>query len=106
LSIFLGLILIAIAFYLYKNTFNQLSRKWFSLALFFWGLAAILAGTSYQAFGFEIKCNGKEFCSWTSWWEIFYYLFQSFSMNSFLVATGYSSLNIIARKKLIYLRYS
>jgi len=96
----LGLITLFIAFYLYRNTFHERSRKWFSKALFFWGTAALLAGTSYQAFGFEIKCNGRDFCSWTSWWEIFYYFFQSLSMNSFLVAVGFSSLTEKPRKKL------
>jgi len=97
---FLGFLTLAIAFYLYRKHAAQFSRKWFSFALLFWGLAAILAGTSYQAFGYEIKCAGKPFCSWTSWWEIFYYFFQSLSMNSFLVAISYSSVKAENRRYL------
>lgn len=96
----LGLMTLLSASYLYKNKRNEKSRNWFSVALFFWGIAAISAGTSYQAFSYEIKCAGREFCAWTSWWEIFYYMFQSFSMNAFLVAVAYTSLRGKKRRAL------
>lgn len=98
---FLGFLTLWFGIHLFKRRAVQKSKLWFSLALIFWGIAAILAGTSYQAFSYEIKCAGQAFCSWTSWWEIYYYLFQSFSMNAFVVAIAYSSTEGKLRKNLM-----
>ena len=40
----------------------QRSRLWLGVALVLGGLGAAQAGISYQAFSYELKCAGQEFC--------------------------------------------
>lgn len=69
---------------------SQYSRRWWSVSLVLGGIGAIVAGTSYQAFGYELKCSGRELCSWTSGWEVAYMVLQVACYNAMAVAVAFS----------------
>lgn len=88
-----------VRFYLIRG--EELSRYWWAISLVLWGIGAIIAGTSYQAFGYEIKAARRKDCSWTSWWEVVYLIFQQLSMNAMTVAIAYSCTTGLLRKIMI-----
>lgn len=61
-----------VAYKYYKNRDTQSARLYWSVSLFLGGIGALAAGTSFQAFGYEIKCQGKDLCDITSWYEVAY----------------------------------
>lgn len=86
----LGLAGIFLGTFFYRIRDNQKSRFWWGTAMLLWGIGALLAGTSYQAFSYEIKCAGNEICSWTSWWEMIYLVLSAASVDALVVAEAYS----------------
>jgi hypothetical protein len=86
----LGLLTIGVGLSFVWLRGDEGSRLWWGISLLLWGIGALLAGTSYQAFGYHIKCSGQETCAWTSWWEVVYLMLQQVSVDALLVAVAYS----------------
>jgi hypothetical protein len=82
---FLGIQTIVLGMSFLKDRQSD-AHLWWGLAMMFWGIGALLAGTSYQGFGYELKCNGYEYCLHTSWFELAYYYFTALSMSALGIA--------------------
>lgn len=98
---FVGFFTMYVGYNFLRNRNELQSKLWWGIGLLFTGLGALFAGTSYQAFGYEIKCSGREFCAYTSWWEIIYMLLSVPGMNAFLIATAYSSVKGKFKKAIV-----
>ena len=98
LLIFLLAILYLRAAYLFWRTYDaQQARLWWGIFMLLFGLGALLAGVSYQAFSFEIKCSGYDYCLWTSWWEIGYMICTVAGVSAAFIAVAYAVFSHPAR---------
>jgi hypothetical protein len=97
----LGLVAISAGVWLFRIRRAQRSRLWWAIALMLWGAGALLAGTSYEAFSYHLKCAGRTVCAWTSWWEIWYLIAAAASVDAILVAHAYSCAAGTRRQRLI-----
>jgi hypothetical protein len=95
-----ALLTLGVGLYFLRVRDSQRTRLWWGIGLLLSGFGALLAGTSYQAFGYEIKCAGRQFCTGTSWWEVAYLIFSAAGMNAMLLAVAYSCTTGVFRKAL------
>lgn len=98
---FLGLLMIVLGIYFLATKRDQKAREYWGIGLILWGASALAAGTSYQAFGYELKCRGQEYCLFTNNFELVYMLLTAYSINFLVAATAYTSLGPVGRKRLI-----
>ncbi len=98
----LGLLTTGVGIYFLWIRGTELSRLWWGVSLLLWGIGALLAGTSYQAFGYQIKCAGRKSCAWTSWWEVVYLMFQKTSVSAMLIAVSYSCSTGLLKMTLLF----
>ena len=92
---------VASGVYFLRTRRGQRSREWLGVALILGGIGAALAGVSYQAFSYELKCAGLDLCRLTNGWEVGYSLTQSFSVSAVLIAVAYACTTERLRRGLI-----
>lgn len=97
----LGAMMVVLGAYFLRTKRNEKSRLYLGIGFVLWGVSALAAGTSYQAFGYELKCRGQDFCLFTSNWELVYMLLAAYSINCLMVAVGYETLREKGRNRLI-----
>jgi len=86
----LGLVAIGAGVHFLRRRDGHRSRLWWGIALPLWGIGALLAGTSYEAFSYQIKCAGRAACLWTSWWEVGYLAVSAASTDAILIAQSHA----------------
>jgi hypothetical protein len=96
----LGFLTIGVGLYFLRICSGQLSRGWWGVALLLWGVGALLAGVSYEAFSYHIKCAGRAACVWTSWWELAYLVLSVASIDAMVLAQAHSCATGRLRKAL------
>ncbi|MCF7931510.1 MAG: hypothetical protein K9L02_08385 [Acholeplasmataceae bacterium] len=88
----LGVITIIFGVKLFKKTHNQTKYLW-GLSLILWGIGTLLAGTSYQGLGYELKCEGQAYCLFTSWFELAYLFITAISITVMAYAVSVKALH-------------
>lgn len=66
--------------------FTKKGMSLWGISFLFWGIGTILAGTSYQGLGYELKCNGNAYCQFTSWFELSYLFVTAISISIMTLA--------------------
>lgn len=95
---FLGVFSILVGLHFLRLQAGQQTHWWWGISIVLGGIGALLAGTSYQAFGYELKCAGRVECVWTNWWEVSYNMVTVAGAGALLIAIGYSSMTKAWRK--------
>lgn len=98
----LALLWIGVGIYFLATARQQRSRVWLGVALVLGGLGAGQAGISYQAFGYELKCAGRDICAYTNGFEVGYSVTQAWSVSAMLTAVAFACTTGRVRKGLIW----
>lgn len=93
----LAILYLRVAYLFFRGHDGQQSRLWWGIFMLLFCLGAILAGISYQAFSFELKCRGYDYCLWTSWWEVSYMICTVAGVGAAFIAAAYSVLSLMAK---------
>jgi hypothetical protein len=88
----LGFLMIGLGVLFLKKKTQERSRFYFGVGLILWGVGTLLAGSSYQAFGYELKCAGLDYCTFTSKFELTYLLITGFSIDFLMAGIAHASL--------------
>jgi len=97
----LGIEIIVLGVYFLKKR-NHLPSFWWGISMVLWGIGTLLAGTSYQGLGYELKCDGQLFCLFTSWFELSYLYITALSISALAVAIAKSIIPIEKQKPILY----
>ena len=89
ISLILAIVTVALGFHYLLSKKTRFSY-WLGVNFIFWGLGALFAGISYQAFGYALKCVDLPRCTFTNWVELLYMTLTVISINVILMA--YASL--------------
>lgn len=81
----LSIVTVSLGFHYLKLKDNHFSF-WLGVNFILWGIGAFLAGLSYQAFGYYLKCSGLTACLVTDWVELLYMTLTVLSINAILMA--------------------
>lgn len=92
---------VGVGVYFLVSRRSERSRLWLGVALVLGGLGAAQAGVSYQAFSYELKCAGQEFCRYTNGFEVGYSITQAWSVSAMLIAVAFVCTLGGARRALI-----
>lgn len=98
---FVGLFTIYVGYRFLVEWQHERSKRLWGIGLCLTGVGALCAGVSFQTLGYEIKCAGREYCTYTSWWEVVYMLLSVPGMNAFLSASAYTNASGNFRKAII-----
>lgn len=98
---FLGFLMLGLGIAFLRTRGNERSRVLFGVALVLWGLGTLFAGSSYQAFGYELKGRGMDYCLFTDKLELIYLWLTACSIDMMVVATAFSSVAESNQKSVI-----
>lgn len=102
----LGVISILAGLYFFRIRGAEKSRVWWGIALLLWGAGALFAGSSYEAFSYQLKCAGREVCTWTHWMEVVYLVLSLGSVDAMLMAEAYACTTGQRRQRLMGFAWS